>query len=572
METPVGVRWLLPFAAIVALAFVLQVADLGARSLWFDEIYTVRIAGEPTLDELWASYRESERQPPLHYLLLRAWMSIAGSGDAAVRVPFAVLAAASVGLVGWLALRLLGRRAALYAAFLLAISPALLMFGRMARYYSLAVFLTLLSSVFLVEALRRHGAAQRTWRWWLLYCGATVALLLSSYVAIAVVACQVAAVLVACRGSVRQRARLTLAPALFVLLSLAWLGIGFDRLHGAVAERPPLGQPGATASALLDVAYPLYAFGLGVTQLPWEPAAAVGIAALVIAAPLGLRAVATTGGMAWLPIIMVTGVIGLVALAFIVKFHAFTFLATPARALPALPFFALIVAAGLARTPPRWAGLLLAGLVVSCAAADRNYYLGRQYHSPPYALPSRELAQTLVRIADSNDLVVTHAWTGLDYYLPHHDGGPRLSVVDRPLLQPYAARHDLSEAQPPPRAAPRDPAVRVWLVVAPGIRIADGLPEYERWLRRHARAVRTWRLVPTAQGVRKAREWLFGSEETHALRISMFELGARRAADGYAGEMTGRLRRLSGLVSSAEPLRRLPRKSPSSSTITRYSR
>lgn len=530
METPVRGWWLLPFAAIVALAFVLQLADLGARSLWFDEIYTVRIAGEPTLDDLWASYRESERQPPLHYLLLRAWMSIAGSGDAAVRVPFAVLAAASVWLVAWLALRLLGRRVALYGAFLLAISPALLMFGRMARYYSLAVFLTLLSSVFLVEALRRHGAAERTWPWWLLYCGATAALLLSSYVGGAVVACQVAAVLVGCGGSVRERAPLTLAPALFALLSLAWLGVGFDRVHGAIAEAQPVGRPGATTSALLDVAYPFYAFGLGVTQLPWEPATVVGIAALVVVAPIGLRAVAKTGGMAWLPVIMVAGVVGVVALTFVVRFHGFTFLAGPARALPALPFFAVLVAAGLAHTPPRWAGLLLAGLVVSCAVADRNYYLGRQYHSPPYALPSRELAQTLVRMADSNDLVVTHAWMGLDYYLPSDGAGARLSVVDRPLLRPDAARHDLSEPQPPPRAAPRDPAVRVWIVVAPGIQLAPGLPEYERWLRRHARPVRTWRLVPTDPGLRKAREWLFGSDETHALRISMFELGARPAA------------------------------------------
>ena len=530
METLVRARWLLPFGAIAALAFGLQLADLGARSLWFDEIYTVRIAGEPTLDELWASYRESERQPPLHYLLLRAWMSIGGSGDAAVRVPFAVLAAASVGLVAWLALRLLGRPAALYAAFVLAISPALLMFGRMARYYSLAVFLTLLSSVLLVEALRRHGAAERTWHLWMLYCGATAALLLSSYVGSAVVTCQAAAVLICCSGSLRERARLTLAPALFALLSLAWLAVGFDRLHGAVTEPQALGRPEATTSALLEITYPFYVFGAGVTQLPWEPAAAVGIAALVVVTPIGLRAVARTGGMAWLSVIMVAGVVGLVALAFVVKFHAFTFLASPARALPALPFFALIVAAGLARTRRRWAGLLLAGLVVSCAAADRNYYLGRQYHSPPYALPSRELAQTLMRMADSNDLVMTHAWTGLDYYLPRDGPGPRLAVVDRPLQGPRAARHDLSEPQPPPPAAPRDPAVRVWLVVAPGIRIAEGLQEYERWLSHHARGLRTWQLVPTDPDVRKAREWLFGSDETHALQISMFELGARPAA------------------------------------------
>ena len=50
-----------------------------------------------------------------------------------------------------------------------------------------------------------------------------------------------AAALICCSGSLRERARLTLAPALFALLSLAWLAVGFDRLHGAVTE-PQLAQ------------------------------------------------------------------------------------------------------------------------------------------------------------------------------------------------------------------------------------------------------------------------------------------------------------------------------------------
>ena len=99
---------------------------------------------EDGLMTMWALWAATEVEPHSIQVLYHVAANkpeardpkIARASIDALRAPFAVLAAASVGLVAWLAFRLLGRPAALYAAFLLAISPALLMFGRMARVHA----------------------------------------------------------------------------------------------------------------------------------------------------------------------------------------------------------------------------------------------------------------------------------------------------------------------------------------------------------------------------------------------------------------------------------------------------
>lgn len=148
-------------ACAVALGILLQFAALGTKSLWTDEIATVRVASRPTLDEVMEARQESERQPPLHYLLLHYWLRLAGTSDATARAPSALLAVASIVLICWLAYRLHGSSNAVYSPLLLAGSPFLLLFGRMARYYSLSLFLGLLSTCLLVESWHRADRVAR---------------------------------------------------------------------------------------------------------------------------------------------------------------------------------------------------------------------------------------------------------------------------------------------------------------------------------------------------------------------------------------------------------------------------
>jgi mannosyltransferase len=140
----------LPVAPLLVLATVLAAAlrlpFLDTQSLWFDEIYTIHVVQAGSLGELWDRVGASESTPPLFYLLTWAWVQLVGSdGAAAVRTVAALALVASVPIAYCALRRLVGWRAALATAALLAASPLLSWYGVDARAYGLLVLVGLLS-------------------------------------------------------------------------------------------------------------------------------------------------------------------------------------------------------------------------------------------------------------------------------------------------------------------------------------------------------------------------------------------------------------------------------------------
>jgi hypothetical protein len=155
-------------AALLALATVaaalLRLPHLGRASLWFDETYSVGVIRAGSPGELWERIGATESTPPLFYALTWLWAQLAGDGEAAVRT---VSAAASIAAVpvGYAALRrLVGPRAALGAAALLAVAPVLVEYALDARSYSLLVLVGLLSTWAFAALLERDTVAGRA-RW-----------------------------------------------------------------------------------------------------------------------------------------------------------------------------------------------------------------------------------------------------------------------------------------------------------------------------------------------------------------------------------------------------------------------
>ena len=68
--------------AILLLAFGLRVYRLGVESLWYDETVSVYLAGQsvPGL----VAHTAGDIHPPGYYLLLHAWLRLAGSSEFAV--------------------------------------------------------------------------------------------------------------------------------------------------------------------------------------------------------------------------------------------------------------------------------------------------------------------------------------------------------------------------------------------------------------------------------------------------------------------------------------------------------
>ncbi len=143
-------------AAAVAVAAGVAMRLWSRSPLWLDEAQTVAIAHLPVRDLIHAL--RTDGSPPLYYLLLHAWMKVAGDGTNAVRLLSAGLSLATLPLAWRLGRLVSGRRGALCTLVLFASSPFAIRYASECRMYSLVV---LLVSAALVLALDRQRPPSR---------------------------------------------------------------------------------------------------------------------------------------------------------------------------------------------------------------------------------------------------------------------------------------------------------------------------------------------------------------------------------------------------------------------------
>ena len=172
--------------AITALGVALRVA-FATDSLNADELSTRWIV---STNDLWGVvsmvHTDAEITPPLYFVL--AWLTtLPGMTAGLLRAPALLAGAAAMPLVFAIGLRTVGRRAALVATALVALSPFLIFYSADARAYSLVVALTLLSTLAMLVAIDRPAT-----RWWVLYGAASCAAVYSHYTAVFLLAGQLA--------------------------------------------------------------------------------------------------------------------------------------------------------------------------------------------------------------------------------------------------------------------------------------------------------------------------------------------------------------------------------------------
>jgi uncharacterized membrane protein len=161
---------------ILLLAFALRVYRLDAQSIWYDEGLSIQLAQLPP-DQTIALSATTDH-PPLHALLLGAWIRIAGDSDFIVRLLstfFGVLVVALIYKLG----KILDERVGLIAAFLMSIAPMAVYYSQETRGYMLLTALILLAAIAFVQISLGH-----TNRWtWLIYGASIVAALYTHYFA-----------------------------------------------------------------------------------------------------------------------------------------------------------------------------------------------------------------------------------------------------------------------------------------------------------------------------------------------------------------------------------------------------
>lgn len=526
-------RFILP-ALIVALAAVLQFADLGDKSLWIDEVATVDIATEADLGAFFDAYERTERQPPLHHLMLFGWVQLAGKSDAALRVPSAAFAVGSVALAFWLGRLLAGRRLGLTIAYLFAISPFLLLYGRMARYFSTALFFALLSTIMLVLAVRRAMEGSRSGPVWIAYVGATFAMLMSSYPNAALFAGQAAFMILWLFQRLRSvrstdppleagvfrrlRNQWLASTAAVVLLFGVWLVVEWRRLVGFAGAEGRFQIKGFTG-VLLDIVYPFYSYGLGETIFPWHPAGVLGLAVVVVAAIAGLRRLRELGAWRWLPLVLFAGAYLLTVASFQFFTRDLPFTTLPSRAISAFPFYMLIVALGIAALSPRLQAVALISLTVAASFAGWNYFTERQFHQPTYAIPKREMLDVIFDHSRPTDLIVADSDLDIDHYYTPSKGEPDLfEIMER--------RSNLTELQD-------ERSDRIWLVTQGRDRTRGRRPvEIEAWLEANFDETEFYGFIPQDPLYSRIKERVQGFEDyRYKATVRLFERRDRTAAE-----------------------------------------
>jgi uncharacterized membrane protein len=146
--------------AVVALAAIVRFAQLGHESLWTDELITLDFVTRWSGLDLLVSLPQAQPHLPVYYLVLDAWIAVAGTSETALRFPSAIFGIAAVVAIYAVGTRLLDSEVGLLAALLLAVSPFHVRFSQEVRMYSLLVLLTLVSVYFFLgirdEPSRRH--------------------------------------------------------------------------------------------------------------------------------------------------------------------------------------------------------------------------------------------------------------------------------------------------------------------------------------------------------------------------------------------------------------------------------
>ncbi len=152
-----GLRLLLIFSVLQA--FLLTI-NLRLLPLWGDEASTLSCVALPVGGILQAV--RADIHPPLYFLLAHAWLKLTGAGDPlwALRLLSAIYAMATTILLDRLWFGEASIETRQWVLQLWTFSPCMLLFGRMARSYSLQVLLTVVT----VWCLLRFAEEYTSWK------------------------------------------------------------------------------------------------------------------------------------------------------------------------------------------------------------------------------------------------------------------------------------------------------------------------------------------------------------------------------------------------------------------------
>ncbi len=208
---------LLPILIILLLAAATRIVNAGHWPVWTDEGWSTWAASDHRVDVILDNVAK-DRHPPLYFLSLSAWWTIAGDSRIALRflsIASGLLTVAAVYRIGadWF-----GRSAARYAALLVAVLDVAIYYSQEIRHYGWLVLSVCLMTLCFLRYLRRPQMNVL-----IAYTLSVAFMFYSLYIGVLALAVQIGIGLLAWRGSRRDKVRLIGAWIVAGVLYVPWL-------------------------------------------------------------------------------------------------------------------------------------------------------------------------------------------------------------------------------------------------------------------------------------------------------------------------------------------------------------
>jgi mannosyltransferase len=202
---------------VLAVGLALRLRDLGTRSLWVDELFSVGLAAQSPSTILTVIYGE-EANMALYYAFMFVWLRLVGAAadETWMRLPSVLFGVAGLWALYRLGSRLGGPATGLVAATLAAVNAYHVEMSQEARAYTLWALLATLSWDALVEAL---DSGQR--RAWLRYVAWTTVAFYAHFFTLFVIAAQI--LVVATRSRVSEWRALVASGVCVVALCIPFV-------------------------------------------------------------------------------------------------------------------------------------------------------------------------------------------------------------------------------------------------------------------------------------------------------------------------------------------------------------
>ncbi|MEH1940686.1 MAG: glycosyltransferase family 39 protein [Nostoc sp.] len=156
-------RYYVSILIVIFLSVFLRFFMLSNQSLWYDEGLSLTNSDASTLQESIEKVRNignSDRFQPLYFIVLFLWRQVFGESEFALRSLSAILGIGSTIVIFFTALRIYGKKHALWSLVILTFSSFCVYYSQEARIYALAMFIASLQLYFFSAALVRNEGNQ----------------------------------------------------------------------------------------------------------------------------------------------------------------------------------------------------------------------------------------------------------------------------------------------------------------------------------------------------------------------------------------------------------------------------